>query len=335
VLLCLLMAWWHRVRAARALASGLPVLYAGISILLAWGGPPAILQRMTTDLGCSSRKVLWSNVLDLIAQKPWFGWGWGELDYAHYANLYGGERFCAILDNAHNLPLHLAVELGVPVALLVCGAALWATVRAQPWRETDPTRQLAWSVLAIILVHTMLEYPLWYGPFQMAVGLGVGMLWTTRSSKSDKSKQNVAKVSVIRPFIAMLLIATVAYSAWDYHRISQLYRAPEERSERYREDTLAKAYGSWLFRSQVEFADLTLAPLTRENAARQHAMALRLLHYSPEPRIIEKVIESASMLGRDDEALWHLARYRAAFPDDHAGWLKDNMTPGSPPEAAR
>ena len=39
-----------------------------------------------------------------------------------------GPRFCDILDNAHNLPLHLAVELGLPAALLrlrrrCCGRA--------------------------------------------------------------------------------------------------------------------------------------------------------------------------------------------------------------------
>ena len=40
------------------------------------------LSRMGQDDACSSRLLLWSNVLHLIAQKPWLGWGWGELDYA-------------------------------------------------------------------------------------------------------------------------------------------------------------------------------------------------------------------------------------------------------------
>jgi hypothetical protein len=36
--------------------------------------------------------------------------------------------------------------------------------------------------------------------------------------------------------------------------------------------------------------------------------------------VIEKVIESAVMLGRDDVAMFHLIRYRAAFDKDHARW---------------
>jgi O-antigen ligase len=123
------------------------------------------------ELACASRVALWSNVLNLIGQKPWLGWGWGELDYAHYATLYAGPRFCDILDNAHNLPLHLAVELGIPAALLICGFGVWWAARRRPWRETDAVRQLAWSVLAVILLHSLLEYPLWYGPFQVAFGV--------------------------------------------------------------------------------------------------------------------------------------------------------------------
>ena len=39
----------------------------------------------------------------------------------------------------------------------------------------DPAT-VAWSVLALILMHSLVEYPLWYGPFQMAFGLALGLL---------------------------------------------------------------------------------------------------------------------------------------------------------------
>ena len=116
----------------------------------------------------------------LILQKPWTGWGWGELDYAHYITLFPGARFCVLLDNAHNLPLHLAVELGLPFALLVCGvASLWVW-RARPWAETDPVRQLAWGILAVVGLHSMLEFPLWYGPFQIVTLWALALLWRGR-----------------------------------------------------------------------------------------------------------------------------------------------------------
>jgi hypothetical protein len=285
-----------------------------------------ILSRVTENTAaCTSRLTLWSNVLHLIAQKPWFGWGWGELDYAHFITLYPGERFCEILDNAHNLPLHLAVELGVPVAIVfcaVCGLLVW---RNRPWAETNPTRQLAWGVLAVIGLHSMLEYPLWYGPFQLAVVLCIWMLWVTPMN-ADADVQEIEPPrgrsisSALTSSIAIVLIAACAYAAWDYWRISQIYLAPESRNAAYRDDTLAQIQNSWLFQDQVQFAELTITPLTQENAAHTFALAKRMLHFSPEPRVVEKVIESATMLGRDDDALFYLQRFKAAFPEQQARW---------------
>ena len=283
------------------------------------------------DSACASRLTLWSNVLHLIALKPWFGWGWGELDYAHFITLYPGLRFCAILDNAHNLPLHLAVELGLPLALVVCAAGLWLMGRARPWRERDATRQLAWSVLALILLHSLLEYPLWYGPFQLAFGLSIWLLWRrprrAAAAQEPRLPGGAAPVSfqerkLFRPLapvralsIAIFIVAIAGYAAWDYRRVSQLYLSPNMRSEAYRSQPLAKIKSSWLFQDQLRFAELTTTALTAANAARLHQLALDLLHFSPEPRVVEKLIESATLLGRSDEAQFYRLRYQAAFPE--------------------
>jgi O-antigen ligase len=314
--------------------------YALTTLALPWlAGLDLSAQGMLARLHagdqlCASRLTLWSNVLHLIAQKPWLGWGWGELDYAHYVTLYNGPRFCEILDNAHNLPLHLAVELGIPAALAICGAFAWWVLRQRPWSETNPTRQLAWGVLAVVLLHSLLEYPLWYGPFQMAAGLCVLLLWRGASVKGPPKYQlNKPLAQILRPLSAIVLIAFTAYAAWEHHRVSQIYMVPEARDEAYRDDTLVKIRDSRLFRNQVRFAELSLTPLNRDNARWTFDTATALLHYSPEPRIIEKLIESAVMLGRDDEAMAHMARYRAAFPADYARWTQANKErlPGLPP----
>lgn len=286
-----------------------------------------LFARLVELPGCASRWVLWSNVLTLIAQKPWLGWGWGELDHAHFMTLYAGPRFCDILDNAHNLPLHVAVELGLPAAVAACVGAGWLVWRAKPWRESDPARQMAWGVLAVVMLHSLLEYPLWYGPFQIAVALCVGLLWT--GAASDRAcfwniRQNKAVAQYSRALIATIIIATVVLAGIDYRRVSQIYLPAAERSAAYRDDTLDKIRGTWLFRDQARFAELSVTALTPDNAAALHAMARDLLHYSPEPRVIEKLIESAVLLGRDDEALQYLARYRAAFPQEHARWALEN-----------
>lgn len=277
------------------------------------------------DTLCASRLTLWRNVLHLIAQKPWLGWGWGELDYAHYITLYDGPRFCDILDNAHNLPLHLAVELGIPAAVLVCGGVLVWILRARPWRETDAVRRAAWMVLAVIGVHSLLEYPLWYGPFQLALGLCLGLLW-----RDDAAARPAPAAARHMPtLLAIVSLALVAYAAWDYRRISQVYLPPDQRAPAYRDDTLAKAQRSWLYQRQVKFAALSVAEVTPDNAASMHALATELLHFSPEPRVIEKLLASAQLLGLQSEVEFHKPRFAAAFPKDYARWLA--AQPAGPP----
>ena len=277
------------------------------------------------DAACASRLTLWGNVLHLIAQKPWAGWGWGELDYAHFITLYPGARFCDILDNAHNLPLHLAVELGLPAALLLCGAALALVWRARPWAETDSTRQLAWGVLSVIVLHSLLEYPLWYGPFQVALGLSVWFLWCTRARRGDPAARPGFEgfwhpALVLIGSIAIIVIATIAYIAWDYHRVSQLYLIPKMRASAYRDNTLEKVRDTQLFQNQVRFAALTTTTLTPDNALTLRGLALDLLHFSPEPRVIEKLIASAQLLEQPEEAEFYRVRYQVAFVQHYARW---------------
>ncbi len=279
------------------------------------------------DAVCASRLTLWRNVLFLIAQKPWLGWGWGELDYAHFITLYPGARFCDILDNAHNLPLHLAVELGLPLALLVCGAALWLLWRARPWHETDATRRMAWGILAVILLHSLLEYPLWYGPFQMATGLCVWLL----VSKSRRPRS--AAAAYLAAAVAGMLLTLCTVAGWQYHLASQIYLDPEKRSPQYRVDTLEKTRHAFLFQDQLRFAELTLTDLTPDNAAQMNQLAKEMLHFSPEPRVAVAVIDSARLLGHEDEARFYLARLQAAFPAAYADWrtaqeLPDPTPPG-------
>jgi O-antigen ligase len=326
----------HRVDAAVAIRLPAPLmllswipLYFAIAWLLpqlAGSGVESMAQRLSAGAPTGhSRLILWSNVLTLISERPWTGWGWGELSFAHYihSGLYPGARFVEILDNAHNLPLHLAVELGVPAAVLICGGFLWLVISARPWCERDPFRIMAWGLLGVIVLHSLLEYPLWYGPFQLVFGLCLGILWPGAGLSGNEVQywtRNLLAVSVA------VLVAIIGYVACDYIRISQIYLPRNERLLAYQDNTLERAQASWLFANQVSFAKLTLTTATPVNAAEIHALAERTLHFSPEPRVIRKLIESAQLLGLKDEARMEAARFAVAFPLEYRAWLDESST---------
>jgi O-antigen ligase len=274
-----------------------------------------ILSRLQEAApACASRITLWGNVLQLIAHKPWLGWGWGELDYAFFITPLQGERFCGLVDNAHNLPLQLAVSAGIPFAALVCGLLLGWVAYAKPWRETHATRQMAWAVLAVIGLHSLLEYPLWYAPFQLAALLAF-FLWCSVATRPHR----ILNTTTVRAIATGLLVAC-ALVAYDYWRMSQVYLPLASRSRWFTTDAMQTAQASWLFKDLALFAELTTTPLTKDRAAQVHALALRVVHLSPEPRVIEKLMESATLLGQDKQAVFYLARYQAAFPAESARW---------------
>ena len=58
----------------------------------------------------------------------------------------------------------------------------------------------------------------------------------------------------------------------------------------------------------------TTTELSRANAGPMALLGERVLHYSPEPRIVQAVIDSARLLGRDDLVTLHQERMHQAFP---------------------
>ncbi|MCR6479082.1 Wzy polymerase domain-containing protein [Variovorax sp. ZS18.2.2] len=323
-----------RLPSSLALLALIPLYFAASWLLplLVGGEVQEMFGRLRQGaVAGQGRLDLWSNVLTLIAQRPWLGWGWGELSYAHYSTLYAGPRFPVILDNAHNLPLHLAVELGIPAALLICGGFVWMVIAARPWAERSPTRLMAWGLLGVILLHSLLEYPLWYGPFQLVFGVCLGMLWPQTHGSSNElpqfpvRKRGLAALGGTRKWLtlaAVTLLSCLGYAAWDYTRISQIYLPRSERLSGYQDDTLAKLQGSWLFANQVRFAELTLTDVTPANAERMYEMARSTVHFSPEPRVIIKLIESAQLSGHSREAQAEIERFRVAFPAAYERWLE-------------
>jgi hypothetical protein len=306
-------AAWLRGRGHSVVWLGAPALafVAGALIWLLFepsgAAAPSLLRRLALgEPGCVGRLVLWSNVADLALDRPWTGWGWRELSHALYMQDVT-PRFCAMAENAHNLPLHLAAELGMPVAAAALALLTWAIVRSHPWNAATPGGSLGWSVVLLVGLHSLVEYPLWYGPFLLTTGLALGLVaprgWVVSSRVSWTA--------------AAILGAIALHLAWDHWRVSQLFRAPQDRAAGYQEDTLEKVRGTWWFRDHADFAELFSKPLVPETAERVHDLAKRTLHFSPEPRVIEKEIRSLELLGRNAEAQAASERYRRAYP---AAW---------------
>ena len=322
VLLVLIGAFlWMRQRNRMALISTLTIGFGyGLIVWVLRGGDTGIARAVDAQLSCGSRVILWSNVMELIQQRPLTGWGWGRLDEAYFLTLFSAPRSCEMPDNAHNLPLHLAAELGLPLTLGFLFLCLWGVWKARPWKETDRGKLWAWAVLSMIGVHSLLEYPLWYGPFQVLTVACLMVLVWARALPAT-----LCSLGWLQPLATGLLAvcgAMLVGAAWDYHRVSQLYLATEQRSPLYRDGTFQQVSRSVFFSDQLDFANLTTRRITLENAASSAELARSLLAYSPEPRVVERLVFSLRLLGREAEAGFFAQRFQAAYPQEYAQWLR-------------
>lgn len=312
----LLLWWsWRDTTQPERLSWRLALWALGIYALAIWALPQmlslssgldsiSVLTRLSNDDGCASRKVLWRNVLELIAQKPWWGWGWDELKYAHYSASYSGERFCEILGNAHNGPLQLAFVWGLPIAALITIGLLAIVLRMRPWRARQTHEQLAWGILAVMGLHSLLEFPLWYGPFQIATLLALGLVIWGQAMPGSLGAWRVAG-------LALLLLC--AHVAQDYVRVRQVFVPSEQRLVWGGVPAWSRASQTVWFQDTYRFAAYITREVSAENAAWMLQEGQALLHYSPEPRVIDRILCSAALLGRQDVLDLHGPRRQIAL----------------------
>jgi O-antigen ligase len=272
-----LMALWGL--ADRNLARHLRIALA-LSPLLAW-----VAQRLVamlaharslevvltdrSDVGVTAfRGEIWGNALTLIKEQPWWGVGWGQFNFAWTLTPFPS-RGAGLVTNAHNLPLQLAVELGLPVALLMMGLLFWALWKAfqRVWRLAGEAGVAARSTLMIVVVvglHSMLEYPLWYAylllPTAWAFGLALGT--ATKVATVAVEAPEPAAAAPLRAWRALgLMMVVLAASAWmDYRNIVSLF-VPSGTSLTL-EERIKHAQQSPLFANEGDYVVATNSPLT-------------------------------------------------------------------------
>lgn len=146
----------------------------------------------------SSRWGIWANTLQLIAMHPWVGVGFGDFNFAWTLTPFPG-RPVAFFDHTHDLVLQFLVELGMPLGSAVVAlmaAAVWFGLRSA-WRaaraasvgagpsSSSTLRQAAFMMVLLILLHSLLEYPLWYAYFLLPAAFAFGICLGSPTGDGD------------------------------------------------------------------------------------------------------------------------------------------------------
>lgn len=190
----LVLAWWmrrdlpqvQRRRLVMACAALIPLLAASAGLLalshqvLPGAGVTTMTRMSAQTFAADPRLDLWREALQVFLAHPLFGAGQGNFAFQHFLlNGTGGHpAYADPFENAHNVVLQIGAEFGAAGLLLIALAiVLWVGRGARP-----PATLARWwwsAILAVIAVHSMLEYPLWYGHFLGVAAVAVGVLDST------------------------------------------------------------------------------------------------------------------------------------------------------------
>jgi O-antigen ligase len=134
------------------------------------GGVPGLEQRLPVG----TRLTHWATIIDAIGQRPWFGYGWGQVGVAQQQAALSHGASGEWLSFSHNVVLDLMVWSGVPIGgLVTLGCVYWLYAQVRSCRDAGTL--MALSAIAALATHALLEYPLAYAYFLLPLGLLVGM----------------------------------------------------------------------------------------------------------------------------------------------------------------
>ncbi len=182
----------------------------------------------------SSRFRIWQQTILLIGQHPWFGVGPGAYNfYWTFTPLH--DRPTQFWDHSHSLPLQLAVESGIPFACAVVTALAWIVWRCRAQFRSPATHpacdtRVAWMMLALLGLHSLLEYPLSYAFFLLPAAVLAG--WATSCDGESCGQFEAASPTSAKPSrrarwaalcMGVLTLAAGAKAEIEYYAIVVLF----------------------------------------------------------------------------------------------------------------
>ncbi|TAG04166.1 MAG: hypothetical protein EAZ37_14960 [Burkholderiales bacterium] len=209
----------------------------------------------------SQRLSLWRDVLTLCATEPWLGVGFSQLNFAWTLTPFA-ERTPNLFDHAHSLPLQLAVELGLPLTLLILGALVIA-IAAERFNQHSALGRYRWialGMLGVVLVHSLFEYPLWFAHFLMPTVLVLTLLVTRihpASVEGEALATATHRASSYWPAgLATLGIAALFWAVSGYLNVVDIYRHTANSERAMALATQAQRH--WLYGYYGDYAAIML-----------------------------------------------------------------------------
>jgi len=333
-----LLAAWGALDRGLSRSARVGLLLAPLAYLLFWGGLALWAHETHHIFGGearvnesndspNSRLNIWSNAIALIRQHPWSGVGFGEFNFAWSLTPFP-HRPTAFFDHTHNIVLQFAVELGLPLAALVLLLMAYALWRAFVAGRRAPDAQglllrSAFMMVLLMVVHSMLEYPLWYAYFLLPTAFAFGLCLGTPGESASGLLPVPAAAGPVRRVAtvgALLLMLAGVASVFDYLRVSAVFaESGPPLAQR-----IANGQRSWLFAQHADYAAAT----TADHPSEAMASFKVATHYLLDTRLMIAWANALNESGDVERARYIAQRLREFRNDDAKPFFAPCDEPG-------
>lgn len=265
----------------------------------------------------SARLALWGEAWSMFLQSPLLGAGFGQFAWQHFQLGSIGD-FAArpgLYSHAHNIALQLLAETGLIGALIaLAGVAVWIAGLKRLKAGLHGWWLLA--LLAVLGIHSLLEYPLWYAYFLgiAALLLGAGATRFLAPEGRGVSRTSIAVALALGWFIA----ATTMESYRELARV--LFTVHRDESDIPPEpeftEVLMRIHRESLLTPYVEFAmTFAIAP-DRDSLKDKLELNARVMRFAPADTVVYRHSLLLALNGEQAAALEQLRRAASLYPGE-------------------
>lgn len=274
------------------------------------------LLPQTEGSSLGTRIYMWHQALLMFIRAPLLGVGFGQYAGVFFEQAAELSRYhIAHYDrNAHNALMQLLAETGLAGAALV-GAGLVAWL----WglrRHLTFSAETWWllCLLAVLFVHSMLEYPLWHADFlgvaAILLGMGSGQVLRLRLSALSR---------IAFPFMVVagvFALGSVLHAYRDLELLLYPRVLPKNQAEIVaRNEALMDLHRDTLLAPYVEMTYAGIIVADRDHLKDKLALNSRVLRLMPVPELAYRQVLLLALNGEREAALLQLDRAVAVFPD--------------------
>ena len=273
------------------------------------------------DSGVTERSIrlhIWYEAWLMFKQFPLLGAGFGQFGWQHF--LLGpalhNTSIMGLYNNAHNLVMQTAAEMGVPGLIILFGTiTLW--IKQAHVSQHSIYQWWGYGLLTVLGIHSLLEYPLWYAYFLgvAALTLGIFDMTTFRLELRTTGRLMVSA-------ILLLGVISMGQVFIGYRNLEDLTVMRQEALKN--RNSLANLLGlqkQALLQSYVEVAISSMIELRPDNWANVRELNENVMHFVPISSVVYREVLVLAMSGEQDAAQQQLERAIWAFPEGFAGTL--------------